>query len=266
MANRAFSPGPGGLRVQNTFIDIEAEVDDRKEKRTHSAPAHVGRHPNPRMRNEVSKVDKTYVDELMQRAASLTPKAGEQAAVSWGRRWLGCEFTIKIKKLGEKKLGVDVDLAGRTSILVESIHADGLLADWNRDHNDLEVKVYDKVVRINGVCGNAQNMVAEIGSAIDLEMTIQRQKLGLQLAAPSLSQLFDADRFSGDGYSDEDSASVYSGRAWSGNASTTHSAPHSDDDSSATQSTTRLLLTLEAAAEWDNVSRGEPEVHGLQDV
>ena len=67
-----------------------------------------------------------------------------------------------------------VNISDGKSLLIEFIDAEGLLADWNRDHSDLEVKVHDKVVRVNGVSGDARCIADRFSADEHLEMTIQR--------------------------------------------------------------------------------------------
>merc|ERR1712232_178420 len=89
------------------------------------------------------------------------------------------EFIINLTKSCGKKLGIR---AGR-HLHIESIDPHGLVADWNREHPDLEVKVGDKVGRANGVTGNPQKIAGQF-SAEAVEMTLERQ---IQVAEDSSS-------------------------------------------------------------------------------
>ena len=61
-----------------------------------------------------------------------------------------------------------------------SIHSEGLLADWNRENEKLEVRVNDRVVQVNGIDGEEGAseliMTAEIQSADELDMLIFRPR------------------------------------------------------------------------------------------
>lgn len=94
----------------------------------------------------------------------------EEQATGW------TEFKIKLKRLGEKKLGVDVrHTRNKDTLEIASIVGEGLIVDWNRDHSDLEVKVGDKVVQVNLVSGSSNEMLAAMQADDELEMTIRRQ-------------------------------------------------------------------------------------------
>merc|ERR1712232_127951 len=57
---------------------------------------------------------------------------------------------------------------------------DGLVSDWNREHQASQLRLNDRVVRVNGVGGTVKSIVAEISSARYLEMAIRRQGQAVQ--------------------------------------------------------------------------------------
>ena len=89
----------------------------------------------------------------------------------------GSEFEIKIQKQPGKTFGCDVAWdPHKRNFAIFSIHSEGLLPEWNRDGNRLEVRVNDRVVRVNGLDGEEGAseliMIAEIQFADKLDMLI----------------------------------------------------------------------------------------------
>mmetsp|Transcript_10403 Transcript_10403/g.22914 ORF Transcript_10403/g.22914 Transcript_10403/m.22914 type:complete len:128 (-) Transcript_10403:83-466(-) len=83
------------------------------------------------------------------------------------------KFTINLKKTEGTRLGVDVDLADGTSLMVDAINP-GLVEDWNKNNPGLRVKPGDRIVAVNGVQGDAQAMAEACMGAKELHMAIQR--------------------------------------------------------------------------------------------
>ena len=89
------------------------------------------------------------------------------------------EFDIQLRKQVGKPLGCDVAWDPRArNFAILSIHSEGLLPDWNRDHSDLAVFVNDRVVQVNdhnGAEGGSElSMFAEVQYADKLEVRIYR--------------------------------------------------------------------------------------------
>ena len=89
------------------------------------------------------------------------------------------EFDIQLRKQVGKPLGCDVAWDPRArNFAILSIHSEGLLPDWNRDHSDLAVFVNDRVVQVNdhnGAEGGSElSMFVEVQYAVELEVRIYR--------------------------------------------------------------------------------------------
>lgn len=83
------------------------------------------------------------------------------------------EFTITVKKTStESRLGVDVDLTDGIALQIDKVN-DGLVADWNKEHPDRQVKPNDRVISVNGARGNALTMTDVCKHDDVLEMVIQ---------------------------------------------------------------------------------------------
>merc|ERR1712226_1451262 len=82
------------------------------------------------------------------------------------------EFVITVDKnsAAGPKLGVDVDISD-PYLFVERLN-DGLVAQWNLDHPDKEVKENMVISAVNGTRGNAGEMVEVIKNDQVLQMTI----------------------------------------------------------------------------------------------
>ena len=92
---------------------------------------------------------------------------------------------IKLVKKNDRNLGIIVDSDG-DALQIEGVKQEGLVADWNRDNCNFEVKQNDRVVRVNSVSGDPASLKAEIGAAVELVIGIQRVLQDDRLAAPAL--------------------------------------------------------------------------------
>lgn len=83
-----------------------------------------------------------------------------------------------MNKLSRQNLGATVEKSSDgKNLLINSIDTEGLLADWNHDNSIHSVRVHDRVIRVNGVGGDADSIIAEILRAHELDMVIRRQSL-----------------------------------------------------------------------------------------
>mmetsp|Transcript_85373 Transcript_85373/g.164371 ORF Transcript_85373/g.164371 Transcript_85373/m.164371 type:complete len:119 (-) Transcript_85373:20-376(-) len=82
------------------------------------------------------------------------------------------EFTIELhKREGGIRLGIDVDLNEGSYLWVDKIR-EGLVHSWNQEYPDMEVKVNDYVMAVNGIRGNAHHMAEACKNSDKLEMLI----------------------------------------------------------------------------------------------
>lgn len=92
-------------------------------------------------------------------------------------------FTIKLQKLAGERLGLGLS-ENASGLFIKAVLADGLVADWNRKNEGLEVKTHDRLLKVNGVCINSlhdYDQAAQSAAQVDgLELTIQRRCHSIQ--------------------------------------------------------------------------------------
>lgn len=67
------------------------------------------------------------------------------------------EFAVTVQQRTEK-VGIDVDLTNGTTLVVESVNG-GLIADWNKNNKNDQIRVGDQIISVNGASGDAQELV-----------------------------------------------------------------------------------------------------------
>ncbi|CAE8735145.1 unnamed protein product, partial [Polarella glacialis] len=83
------------------------------------------------------------------------------------------EFTIVLRKTAScSRLGLDVDLLS-DCLLVTRVEA-GLADMWNQANPDSQLRVGDRIVRVNGLSKDVDAMTASCKSHTVLEMVVQR--------------------------------------------------------------------------------------------
>eukprot|EP00931_Biecheleriopsis_adriatica_P079000 TRINITY_DN52417_c0_g1_i1.p1 TRINITY_DN52417_c0_g1~~TRINITY_DN52417_c0_g1_i1.p1 ORF type:complete len:145 (+),score=43.51 TRINITY_DN52417_c0_g1_i1:52-486(+) len=105
------------------------------------------------------------------------PNVDAQPALSGSRKpGPGEQFSIVLKKTADRsKLGIDVDLTDNMALVVDSIK-DGLVMDWNRDHEGLPVGKNDRIISVNGIKGDAQQLTELCRVQETLEMVVQKAR------------------------------------------------------------------------------------------
>mmetsp|Transcript_95709 Transcript_95709/g.239801 ORF Transcript_95709/g.239801 Transcript_95709/m.239801 type:complete len:502 (+) Transcript_95709:174-1679(+) len=94
------------------------------------------------------------------------------------------QYSIELdKKKGNYRLGIDVDTTHGAALLVDAVKG-GLVEEWNNQHPQLQVRAGDRIVEVNGITGDAQEILKECQSAQWLNMRIRRGK-SEQLSAGS---------------------------------------------------------------------------------
>jgi hypothetical protein len=92
------------------------------------------------------------------------------------------EFTVEVQKGDETSLGVRLNFASGKHLEVTVLKDSGLLADWNAynvDKPDVIVKAGDLITDVNGVSGNAKDMMDRLKDE-SITMTLKR----VETAAP----------------------------------------------------------------------------------
>lgn len=82
---------------------------------------------------------------------------------------------VTIEKKGGVRLGLKIDLTDKQSLLIEGVE-DGLLKDWNEAHPDMEVRAKDRIVRVNGISGNAIKLCDVLKTDNSLVMEVSRAR------------------------------------------------------------------------------------------
>jgi len=85
------------------------------------------------------------------------------------------EFTVTLVKKAEgASLGVDIDFSDGATIVITQVR-EGLVAEWNAANPAQLVKPDDRIVAVNGVMGNAANMMEVCKTAPTLELLLKRK-------------------------------------------------------------------------------------------
>lgn len=84
------------------------------------------------------------------------------------------EFTVRVDRTSGQRLGVDVRHESASILVVKEVTSGGLFQQWNDSHPSAALKVGDRIVAVNGVRGNAVDMVAECEKNQMLEFAVQR--------------------------------------------------------------------------------------------
>jgi len=86
------------------------------------------------------------------------------------------QFAIVLdKKKGNHRLGIDVDIAHGSALLVDAVKG-GLVKEWNKQHPQLQVRKGDCIVEVNGITGDAQTVLKECQNSQRLNMRVLRSK------------------------------------------------------------------------------------------
>eukprot|EP00419_Tripos_fusus_P016337 CAMPEP_0172740852 /NCGR_PEP_ID=MMETSP1074-20121228/125753_1 /TAXON_ID=2916 /ORGANISM="Ceratium fusus, Strain PA161109" /LENGTH=90 /DNA_ID=CAMNT_0013571057 /DNA_START=66 /DNA_END=338 /DNA_ORIENTATION=+ len=84
------------------------------------------------------------------------------------------EVTV-IKKKGQNMLGLDTSTqANSTYLKVVVVKGEGLIAAWNGQNPTREVKVDDRIVKINGQSGGKEILYQLIRDNDELTLTMER--------------------------------------------------------------------------------------------
>jgi len=107
-------------------------------------------------------------DEEMVKGTAAPAATAQQAGS--GR----VEFQVVVSKAqGGPRLGVDVDLSDGVALVIDKVN-DGLIGEWNKNNPGKEVLKDDRVINVNGVTGNAQELAEVCKRDDSLQMVIER--------------------------------------------------------------------------------------------
>merc|ERR1712039_674581 len=86
------------------------------------------------------------------------------------------QFTMTLRKSTSPspRLGIDVDLSDGATLLVESLQAEGMVIEWNKNQKDdvTRMKPGDKIISVNAAFGEAKAMTDVIKQDDTLEMVV----------------------------------------------------------------------------------------------
>jgi len=83
------------------------------------------------------------------------------------------EFWMTLKS-SNQKLGCSLIRASGKGLLIGSIERDGRVWAWNREHPASQVQKGDRIVEVDGVCGNTQKMLRRLRrSREDIQLRLQ---------------------------------------------------------------------------------------------
>lgn len=83
------------------------------------------------------------------------------------------ELNIVIKKVAGQDLGLDVDYGDKTTLKVMKVKP-GLVNEWNIAKPDLEVRIGDRIVSVNGVGGTTDRIIGEVTTSSTLDLKVRR--------------------------------------------------------------------------------------------
>jgi len=84
-------------------------------------------------------------------------------------------FQVNGLDKSQGRLGLDLTFHGKsTAACIKKIFVDGLIKEHNQAHPDLEVRIGDLIVAVNGQRGGSRELVQLIGASDKLDLTIVR--------------------------------------------------------------------------------------------
>lgn len=105
---------------------------------------------------------------------TLRPRGAEPKALS------DKEFRVTIdKESPDTFLAIDVDSSDGFTLLVRRIN-EGLVTGWNRtvgDATQCDVRMYDRILEVNGMRGDSQDLLMALRTGATIEMVVRRPTL-----------------------------------------------------------------------------------------
>lgn len=137
----------------------------------------------------VTSAGDTY--RFLSSVSSASPFQNSSAGASFATRadsgmMQAHEFTVIFDTSRGEPMGIDVDHRNTSSLLVCNIFG-GCVQAWNSQHPDLEVKVGDHIVEVNGVSGHPCGLINECWKNQLLHVKILRRAPALGFVSPCKS-------------------------------------------------------------------------------
>lgn len=88
------------------------------------------------------------------------------------------DFLVTIDKRDGQKLGIglDIEMSKGTTLLVSGVQGGSVLA-WNDSHVGSEVKRGDRIVEVNGISGDARQLIEALNASHELSIRLRRPEL-----------------------------------------------------------------------------------------
>merc|ERR1712232_1522028 len=94
------------------------------------------------------------------------------------------QYNVTVTKVSDNStLGLDIIQLEGKYLKIEKVN-EGLVQDWNDEKSDIDVKVNDYIIAVNGVSGACEDMLTETRGSKTLELTINRSKIVRRVADP----------------------------------------------------------------------------------
>lgn len=116
-----------------------------------------------------------------------------QAAPTWGGKLTESSVFVAVVAKGDRKLNMDINFHDNTTLLVTRVKP-GPCDDYNQANFGKEISPGDRIVSVNGVTGDSQQMVNACKGAAELKLTIRRsEEMTMKLAKTSPDQILGMD-------------------------------------------------------------------------
>mmetsp|Transcript_2117 Transcript_2117/g.7275 ORF Transcript_2117/g.7275 Transcript_2117/m.7275 type:complete len:114 (+) Transcript_2117:608-949(+) len=89
-------------------------------------------------------------------------------------------FRVRLQTSDRKKLGLDTTALlppaqrGKGALWISCVSAGGLVAAWNAEHRQRQIRGGDYIIEVNGTRGSPDELYTAIAKATTLDLTILR--------------------------------------------------------------------------------------------
>mmetsp|Transcript_21516 Transcript_21516/g.39462 ORF Transcript_21516/g.39462 Transcript_21516/m.39462 type:complete len:429 (+) Transcript_21516:171-1457(+) len=90
-----------------------------------------------------------------------------------GRKGNKTEFAVTLDKRQGGTHGIDIDWSNGEHLLIEKVNSPGLIAKWNEEHPDRKIVAGHCIVEVNGIRGDAEELLEEMKRNTMLELQVQ---------------------------------------------------------------------------------------------
>jgi len=89
-------------------------------------------------------------------------------------RDLGEVFSVTLQKVGDARLGLDIDYVPEREAMPVRAITGHLVEQWNQEHPESQVKAGDRIVEVNGARGTAALMMKALKESEYVNITLVR--------------------------------------------------------------------------------------------